>query len=96
MNLHELSARARAGELDGLDLLCLEGGIYVVEARIGARAYPLLDSDGQPLHLRSLEHAREVLHGLPMALQLDQAEAGEEMCGMHSGDRLRLARAMHG
>lgn len=95
MNLHELSARSRAGDVSAVDLVCLEGGLYVLEVKIGARTHPLLDATGQPLHLRSLEHARQVLHGLPLTLQLDQAEAGEEMCGMADSDHTRLARTLH-
>ena len=91
MTLHELSVRSRAGEVSAVDLVCLEGGLYVLEAKIGARVHPLLDSAGQPLHLRSLEHARELLHGLPLSLQLEQAEADEEMCGMAVSDHARLA-----
>ncbi len=65
MNLHELDAYAVAGKIDELNLISLEGGIYLLEARMHGTAYPLSDAHGQMLHLRSVEHAREVLHAFP-------------------------------
>src|SRR5690606_29970722 len=82
MNLHELTARVRAGQLDGANLVCLEGGAYLVEARIGARLIPLLDEHGQPLKLLSLEQVHELLGGVPLTLELEHADASEEMCGL--------------
>jgi hypothetical protein len=82
MTLHELTARARAGQIDGANLVCLEGGAYLIEARVGSRLMPLLDADGQLIKVLSLEQARELLKGVPMTLELEQADASEEMCGM--------------
>lgn len=79
MNLHELTARARAGQIEGANLVCLEGGAYLIEARVGSRLLPLLDAEGQLLKVLSLEQARDLLKGVPMTLELEQADASEEM-----------------
>ena len=61
MNLHDLSAHAQAGRVDELNLISLEGGIYLLEARMEGRAHPILTDQGSTLNLRSIEHARDVL-----------------------------------
>jgi hypothetical protein len=65
MNLQELNAYAVAGKVDELNLISMEGGIYLLEARMHGAAYPLSDARGQMFQLRSVEHAREVLHSFP-------------------------------
>ncbi|MNE67948.1 DUF6482 family protein [Pseudomonas borbori] len=85
MNLHDLSSHARAGHVDGLNLISLEGGnYYLLEARVSGQPFTLEDGHGHILHLRSLEHAREVLQPLPQlpALHLVQTQVHDEMCGM--------------
>ncbi len=85
MNLHDLSSHARAGQIDELNLISIEGGnYYLLEARVDGRSFTLKDGQGHILHLRSVEHAREVLHPLPQLppLHLVQAEVHDEMCGM--------------
>ncbi|RJG12000.1 cation transporter [Pseudomonas cavernicola] len=85
MNLHDLSSHARAGQIDKLNLISIEGGnYYLLEARVGGRPFTLKDGQGHILHLRSVEHAREVLHSLPQLppFHLVQAEVHDEMCGM--------------
>ena len=43
MNLQELTSRSVAGDIDEINLVSLEGDIYVLEARMGARFYPVHD-----------------------------------------------------
>lgn len=62
MNLQELNAFAVARKVDELNLISMEGGIYLLEARMHGAAYPLSDPQGKMLTLRSVEHARDVLH----------------------------------
>lgn len=64
MNMQDLAGRVQAGHIDALHLVSLEGGIYVLEAQMGDRAYPVEDESGRPLSLRSVEHARQVLRGM--------------------------------
>jgi hypothetical protein len=83
MNLQELNAYAIAGKVDELNLISLEGGIYLIEARMHGAAHPLSDIHGQMLHVRSVEHAREVLHAIPkLPINLIQPPVDDEMCGM--------------
>ncbi|MBS7663958.1 cation transporter [Pseudomonas lalucatii] len=85
MNLHDLSGHARAGHVEALNLISLEGGnYYLLEARVSGRPFTLDDGHGHLLHLRSVEHAREVLQPLPQLppFHLVQAPVHDEMCGM--------------
>ncbi|WP_347902108.1 DUF6482 family protein [Pseudomonas purpurea] len=93
MNLQELNAYAIAGKVDELNLISLEGGIYLIEARIHGAAYPLNDAHGQALHLRSVEHAREVLHSFPrLPFNLIHTSVHDEMCGLgaSAGENLKV------
>ena len=83
MNLQELNAFAIARKVDELNLISMEGGIYLLEARMHGAAYPLSDARGQMFHLRSVEHAREVLHSFPkLNFNLVHTLVHDEMCGL--------------
>ncbi|WP_460140879.1 DUF6482 family protein [Pseudomonas sp. S2_E01] len=87
MNFEELHAYAIVGKVQELNLLSLEGGIYLIEARMHGAAYPLSDARGQMYHLRSIEHAREVLRSFPdLPLNLVHTSVQDEMCGMAPGE----------
>src|SRR5690606_28351479 len=66
MNLHDLSAHARAGRIAELNLISLEGGLYLLEARMEGRVHLILDEHGSTLNLRSVEHARDMLEEIPV------------------------------
>ncbi|MCY1414748.1 hypothetical protein D9M71_302070 [compost metagenome] len=98
MNFHELTSHAKAGRIDELNLISLEGGIYLLEARMHGAAHPLHDAHGQTLPFRSVEHAREWLHTLPnMQLNLVHWSVQDEMCGMsnNADEDLRVPIAFH-
>ncbi|MWV11785.1 cation transporter [Pseudomonas sp. R-28-1W-6] len=83
MKLHDLLVHAHAGHVDELNLVSLEGGIYVLEVHMDGKALPVKDEHGKILHLRSVEHARDVLQQLPrLPFHLVHAEVHDEMCGM--------------
>ncbi|NBB13275.1 DUF6482 family protein [Pseudomonas sp. SLFW] len=83
MNLQELTAHASAGHIDELNLISMEGGIYLLEARMHGAAHPLNDAQGKTLHLRSVEHARDVLQSVShMPFNLVHAVVHDEMCGI--------------
>ncbi|MBZ9783186.1 DUF6482 family protein [Pseudomonas sp. REP124] len=89
MNLQELNAYAVAGKLDELNLISLEGGIYLMEARMHGAAYPLNDAHGHMMHLRSVEHARDVLRSFPkLNFNLVHHLVHDEMCGMGGIDEI--------
>ncbi|MFJ2528607.1 DUF6482 family protein [Pseudomonas helmanticensis] len=83
MNLQELNAFAIAKKVDELNLISMEGGIYLLEARMHGAAYPLSDLKGKMLTLRSVEHARDLLHDLPvLPFNLVHTSVHDEMCGL--------------
>lgn len=93
MNLQELNAYAIAGKVDELNLISMEGGIYLLEARMHGAAYPLSDDRGKAFHLRSVEHAREVLHACPkVQFNLVHTSVHDEMCGLgaSAGESLKV------
>ena len=91
MNFEELHAYAIAGKVDELNVVSLEGGIYLIEARMHGAAYPLSDARGQMYHLRSVEHAREVLRSFPdLPLNLVHTSVQDEMCGLTPGEEESL------
>ncbi|MBT9267322.1 hypothetical protein KKQ10_20800 [Pseudomonas sp. MG-9] len=83
MNLQELNAFAIARKVDELNLISMEGGIYLLEARMHGAAYPLSDPKGEMLKLRSVEHARDLLHNFPvLPFNLVHTSVHDEMCGL--------------
>lgn len=40
MNLHQLNTEARAGHVDELNLIAIEGGDYLLEARVKGHPHP--------------------------------------------------------
>lgn len=83
MNLQELNAYAIAGKVDELNLISLEGGIYVLEARMHGSAFALDDGHGKTFHLRSVEHARQILQATPqLPFHLIHTSVHDEMCGL--------------
>lgn len=91
MNLQELTAFAHAGRIDELNLISMEGGIYLLEARMRGVSLPLNDVSGKTLHLRSVQHARDLLHSLPkMPFNLVHSVVHDEMCGLRDVDEQTL------
>ena len=83
MTLNELNAYAIAGKVDELNLISMEGGIYLLEARMHGAAYPLNDTPGHTMQLRSVEHARDVLRSFPkLHFNLVHTVVHDEMCGL--------------
>ncbi|MCW3147107.1 DUF6482 family protein [Stutzerimonas stutzeri] len=91
MNLQELLARTQEGRVATLTLVLLEGGFYLLEigGTDGSRQW-LGDAAGA-VHLRSVEHARDLLRELPdLPLRLLHACADDEMCGLEQDRRESL------
>lgn len=87
MNIQDIYEYASAGDLQALELLSLEGGIYLLQAHIEGRVHAVKMQDGGMLRLRSLTHARELLEGLPITVpfHLVHCEVHAEMCGLGQG-----------
>lgn len=93
MNLHQLNTEARAGHVDELNLIAIEGGDYLLEARVKGRAQPLDDTRGQRLRVHSVEDARQLLQSLPLlSMNLVHWSVQDEMCGLgvHPEEDLKL------
>jgi hypothetical protein len=83
MKLSVLRQNAMAGQVDALDLISLEGGTYVLEARSLGGRFSVRDEQSKVLHFRSVQHARDLLHDFPrVPLHLVHAEIHDEMIGM--------------
>ena len=65
LDLAALTEQARAGTLHELELLSLEGGVYLLRARLSEGWQLLRDARGESLRLRSTTHLRELLRELP-------------------------------
>lgn len=83
MNLHQLNSEARAGHVDELNLIAIEGGDFVLEARVKGKAHPLSDAQGARIKVHSVVDAQRLLNGLPaVPLHLVHWSVQDEMCGM--------------
>ncbi|MFW9605028.1 MAG: DUF6482 family protein [Pseudomonas sp.] len=86
MQLQELLNRA--AEIEHLELISIEGGIYLLDILIGGKPHHLRDKHNKIWHFRSSEHARDLLQYLPdVPLFLVHASAYDEMCGLSEGRR---------
>lgn len=91
MNLPQLLLHAQHGQVEELNLISIEGGIYLLEIRLDGQPQLLRDERGQTLRLRSVEHARDLLQELPpLPFHLVHAVVHEEMCGLPAGPQQRL------
>ncbi|WP_170799045.1 DUF6482 family protein [Stutzerimonas stutzeri] len=88
MNLSDLARHANAGRIDALELISLEGGIYILDIYLQGQRHALVDERGSVCHLCSVEHARDLLRDLPeLPFHLVQQSPYDEMCGLADGVR---------
>lgn len=88
MNLSDLARHANAGRIDALELISLVGGIYILDIYLQGQRHALVDERGSVCHLRSVEHARDLLRDLPeLPFHLVQQSPYDEMCGLADGVR---------
>ena len=88
MNLQALLDGAQAHHIDALDLVSLEGGFYLLNVHVRGKSYVLRDEQSNVIHLRSVEHARDLLSEMPVIpFFLVHSSAYDEMCGLAEGVR---------
>ncbi|WP_045159194.1 DUF6482 family protein [Stutzerimonas stutzeri] len=88
MNLSDLARHANVGRIDALELISLEGGIYILDIYLQGQRHALVDERGSVCHLRSVEHARDLLRDVPeLPFHLVQQSPYDEMCGLADGVR---------
>ncbi len=87
MNVNDVYENAATGDLQALELISIEGGIYLLQAHVEGRVHSIKMPDGAMLRLRSVTHARELLQGLPITVpfHLVHCEVHTEMCGFSEG-----------
>lgn len=86
LNLKTLTTLAINGEVQGMELLSLEGGFYLARVSLGHGQFTLLDDAAKPMHLRSVSHLRELLQTVPpFPCVLVQQCVHDEMCGRREG-----------
>ena len=82
MNLQTLTEHAANSEIRELELLSLEGGVYLARNRLDHGQFTLLDAAAKPMHLRSMTHLRDLLQTVPaFPCVLVQQCVHDEMCG---------------
>ena len=80
MYLHDLATLAAAGRIDALELISLEGGIYLLDIYLQCQRHSLIDERGAVWHLRSVAHARDLLREVPeLPFHLVQQSPYDEM-----------------
>ena len=85
MNLHQLNSEARAGRVDELNLIAIEGGDFLLEVRSHGRVHPLTNNRGDRLKVHSVVEAHHMHSGLPvLPMNLVHWSVQDEMCGMTS------------
>ncbi|MGY8820539.1 MAG: DUF6482 family protein [Pseudomonadales bacterium] len=88
MNLQALLEGAQAHHVDALDLVSLEGGFYLLNVHARGKSHVLRDEESNVIHLRSVEHARDLLSEMPVIpFFLVHSSAYDEMCGLAEGVR---------
>lgn len=98
MNLRQLAVLAGQGHIDELNLVSLEGGFYVLQARMGQKAHSLVDDQGQGVRLHSISQVRELLQALPpLPCVLIQSVVHDEACraGEQGVEPLRIPIGMY-
>ncbi|SEI57273.1 hypothetical protein SAMN04244579_01187 [Azotobacter beijerinckii] len=91
MNMQQLLDQADAGRIDSLELIAIEGGIYLLQAYSAGQRHTLLDEQGRTLQLRSMTQARDLLEFVPrVPFHLVQCVVHNEMCGFDDGPQQPL------
>ena len=87
MELSKLGSHVKAGDVEEIDLVAMEGGSYVMHVRMGGKSHPVINAKGETLHIASLEEARKNLTGVPeVPLFMVQPAVYDEMVGLDDGN----------
>lgn len=88
MELSKLAAHVKAGKIEEVHLVAMEGGSYVVHALTEGKSHPVINAKGSTLHVASIEEARKNLAGVPpVPLFIIQPAVQDEMIGQGDADR---------
>ena len=82
MDLEQLKKHIKAGEVQEVDLHSMEGGSYVIHARLDGKSHAVNSPDGKVLHVASIDEARKCLSSSEeVKLFLVHAVVYDEMVG---------------
>ncbi|KFE45325.1 MULTISPECIES: DUF6482 family protein [Pseudomonas] len=83
LKIQDLTKHVKDQAVRELDLISMEGGSYVLHAKLDGQSVPVEDSSGKTLHVASVEEARKVLSSVSdVKLFMTQAVAHDEMVGL--------------
>lgn len=87
MKVNEVAGSVKAGQVQELRLVSVEGGSYTLHATVGGTSERVLNADGDTLHVASVDQARKLLVDVPdtVPLYLVQPAVYDEMVGLDSG-----------
>ncbi len=92
MELDKLSKHIKAGEIEEIDLVSVEGGSYVIHARMHGRSHAVSTPKGGVLHVASVEEARKCLASMQeVPLFIVHPVVYDEMVG-HAPDNREVSR----
>lgn len=87
MKVNEVAGSVKAGQVQELRLVSVEGGSYTLHATVAGTSERVLNADGDTLHVASVDQARKLLVDVPdtVPLYLVQPAVYDEMVGLDSG-----------
>ncbi|SQF98097.1 cation transporter [Paucimonas lemoignei] len=88
MDLSKLASHVKAGDIDEIDLVAMEGGSFVMHVLVAGKSQRVVNAKGETLHVASIEEARKNLAGVPeVPFFLVQPAVHEEMVGLGDTDK---------
>jgi butyrate kinase len=89
MDLNKLAQHIKAGEVEDLNLMSIEGGSYVLHAQMNGKSHPISSPNGEVLHVASVNEARKCLSAVPeVPLFIVHPVVYDEMVGQSNDERL--------
>ncbi len=87
MKVDEVASNVKAGQVEELRLVSVEGGSYTLHATVAGTSERVLNAQGETLHVASVDQARKLLVDVPdtVPLYLVQPAVYDEMVGLDSG-----------
>jgi butyrate kinase len=88
MDLDKLGKHIKAGEIEEIDLVSVEGGSYVIHARMNGKSHAVSSPKGSVLHVASVEEARKCLSSMKeVPLFIVHPVVYDEMVGHAASER---------
>lgn len=88
MDLSKLASHVKAGDIEEIDLVAMEGGSFVMHVLVAGKSQRVVNAKGETLHVASIEEARKNLAGVPeVPLFLVQPAVHEEMVGLDDSNK---------